>query len=79
MIAKWEKVGKSYKGFIFFPISRKNRKRCLNTQTGNRVQSRTTCDVTGYGVYHSDSDNDSDSEHEIENNYSWWNPISWIV
>lgn len=76
MIAKWEKVGKSYKGFIFFPKSRKNRNRCLNTHSGNRVRSRTT--GAGSGVYHGDSDSDSDSDHETENNYSWWNPISWI-
>ena len=79
MIAKWEKIGKSYKGFIFFPKSKTTiKKRPIHTHSSlkNRI------------VFYSDSDSDSDSENENENEneidydyknaYSWWNPISWI-
>jgi hypothetical protein len=82
MIAKWEKVGKSYKGFIFFPKPNDSlKKRSVATRTKRHNRQKRL-------VSYSDSDSDPDSDpvsdpenkNEIDNNaYSWWNPISWIV
>ena len=78
MIAKWEKVGKSYKGFIFFPKPIDSlRKRSVATRTRRKNHQKR---LVSYSDSDSNSDSDSENKNEIDNNaYSWWNPISWVV